>query len=456
MRHRLLALGSLFVLTTLATAAEKEGIDWERIKKGPPQELKEKAEQARLAVINLEVYETSKKEKFLGVFRGVFISEDGLALFPMHPMCIDKGLTFSVVDLSQKKSIQNLPQPVVLKVFEGTGMALLKFDHKPKKHLRLAKEPVPLGTWVAIVNTQDAAGPILGPVVMHREGAAGWMGQLKQKPENLPIYYTIAAREYPGARNIYQQGDPVINQQGELVASFNGTNNMADVSYRNAVPLHGYEALVKEAATKNERTALPLTGDMNPFNPVVLDPLYDEILKKFSELDMEGVEKACAQMLEKYPDSESLKELRTDMMAEGIRAQIRDGSATQQEVANQLLELELKKQLPEGAAAWQKGKHHLGIGSAYAFAGKKDKALEHLKIADEVDPSCVASYLIGVLYMQSGQAKLAEPYLRRAVEYEPSRAIYWLALSRHPDVDIEEAMRMQEHAELLADLFGMR
>ena len=115
-----------------------------------------------------------------------FISDDGLALFPLYPMCLEKELVFSVADSTKRKGFADLPNPVVLDVFLDAGTALLKFDHRPKKHLRLSEETVSLGSWVAIVTSSEASDPVMGPVVAAaRSRFQPWSGGFSASPESV-------------------------------------------------------------------------------------------------------------------------------------------------------------------------------------------------------------------------------------------------------------------------------
>jgi tetratricopeptide (TPR) repeat protein len=73
---------------------------------------------------------------------------------------------------------------------------------------------------------------------------------------------------------------------------------------------------------------------------------------------------------------------------------------------------------------------HATLGSLFAAAGNKKKALQHLATALKLKPSAPIHFLLGAVYYETGQHKRAIQHLRKATKLDPhfDEAFYQLGL----------------------------
>jgi tetratricopeptide (TPR) repeat protein len=377
---------------------------------------------------------------------GCFIGADGLALCPLTPLSWQTVPVFHLTD----EGMTALPQPVVLAVFPEQEVALLQFKHKPKTWLTLAKEPPSVGTWLAMLIPSFAADPVLGPIVAFRE--MSWSSPLL--PPRQPVKkFSLAVGRSPKINAAFVQGAPMMDAQGDLVATFSGSQTLPGQTLRTAnslAPLHGQ---VQQAAKTAKSMALPLSAKDLQLDPAVLsverlamgeagaaaqDGRFDEVMQQADRL------------IAKFPDSTYVKDEYFAVASIGIGL----GKVK----AEELVRLAQQFKLPEDAPAWQKGAYYCRLGEALMRANRMDDAIAPFQKADELWPHHMACMSLAEIYGSKGRLDEAERYWRRTTSLDQERIEYWnrLNLVLSARLKFEEASEVSDRALFLETLYRSR
>ncbi len=377
---------------------------------------------------------------------GCFISADGLALCPLTPLSWQTGPVFHVAD----EGMAALPQPLVLAVFPEQEVAILRFKHKPKAWLTLAKEPPSVGTWLAMLTPSFVTDPVLGPIVAYRE--MSWSSPLL--PPRQPVKkFSLATGRSPKTDAAFIEGAPMMDAEGHLVATFSGNQTLPGQTLRSAnslAPLHGQ---VQQAAKTAKPLALPLSAKDLQMDPAVLsmerrtmgnagaaaqDGRFDEVMKQANLLTA------------KFPDSTYVQDEYFAVAMVGVNV----GKVTAEELVRRAQQFKL----PENAPAWQKGAYYCRLGEALMRANRMDDAIAPFQKADELWPHHMACMSLAEIFGSKGRLDEAERYWRRTTSLDQERIEYWnrLSLVLSARLKFKEASEASDRALFLETLYRTR
>lgn len=253
----------------------------------------------RAAAIRLNVKWAGTEE---GVTYGVFISEDGLALVGIR--AISTQQTPSVVTAGGGR----LDFGKILEIFPSQGVALMKFNHRPKVWIPLARMEPEVGETIALIALKPDAPhfgdcpPVVGPVMAKRSTI----------PPRLSVPQFVRLLSL-GARLSYEQramvGDGcfAINEKGELVAVLMGTMMSPSQTLINLYPVAAVADQVGEIAKRGKALEYPLTEDMNPLDPGLLHPDYHRLQQALSRRDATTARPILEALLKRFPESHSFR-----------------------------------------------------------------------------------------------------------------------------------------------------
>jgi hypothetical protein len=378
---------------------------------------------------------------------GFFISEDGLALYPLDPLCAETPPIFRTVEFRGAA----FKPPVVLEVFPDQALALVKFDHRPQAWLTLAKETPGIGTWVAVVPSGFTGGgplpgAVAGPIVAHRIAH----GSMTHPPRPSHKQFSIAMGKNPSYVPTLTSGAPIINRRGEVVATFGGSQSMPGQTLRLANPLAGFPEQIDEAVKKGNRRELPLPIVDSGLDPALFSNTYYLMGGSSMAGDLAQARSHARKLLEEFPDSRVAKIQEFSVAVE----QVVDGSSNPYE----LLDLAKRSQAPASASPADQAAYHERLGQALAHAGRIEEAIKALRKSHELDPWALACMTLAVIHGDRGELEQAEDYWRQATILDPERIQYW---DRYQAVlaarqKWKEADAAQERVYLLEELYRSR
>lgn len=378
---------------------------------------------------------------------GFFINEDGLALYPLGPLCGETTPVFRTDESAQAP----LKPPVVLEVFPDEALALVKFDHRPQAWLTVTRETPGIGTWVAVVPSGFTGGgplpvAVSGPIVAHRITS----GSVTHPPRPSHKQFSIAMGSSPSYAPTLSPGAPIINGRGEVVAAFSGSQPMPGQTLRLANPLAGFPEQIDAAVKKGNRRKLPLPIADSGLDPVIFSDTY--LLMRGSAMagDLEQERSLARKALEEFPDSRVAKAHELGVAAQQVIA----GSLNPDE----LLDLVKRSQPPASASPADQAAYHERLGQVLAHAGRIEEAIAALRKSNELDPWALACMALAVIHENRREMEQAEGYWRQATLMNPERITYW---DRYQGVlaarkKWKEADAAQDRVYLLEDLYRSR
>ena len=378
---------------------------------------------------------------------GFFINEDGLALYPLEPLCAETTPIFRTAEAPQSA----LKPPVVLEVFPDQALALVKFDHRPQAWLTIARETPRIGTWVAVVPSGFTGGgplpeAVSGPIVAHRIAS----GSITHPPRPSHKQFSIAMGNNPSYGPTLTFGAPIINGRGEVVAAFSGSQPMPGQTLRMANPLAEFPARIDEAVKKGNRRKLPLPIVDSGLDPAIFSKTYRLMGGSAMAGDLAQERSLAGKLLEEFPDSRVAKSHEFGVAAQQVIA----GSANPDE----LLDLAKRSQPPASASPADQAAYYERLGQALVHAGRTEEAIAALRKSNELDQWALACMTLAVIHGNRSEWELAEGYWRQATILNPERISYW---DRYQGVlaarkKWKEADAAQDRVYLLEDLYRTR
>lgn len=424
-----------FALLMLPVGAE-EGPAWAGTAKTAPAGLLDVALTKRQALFFTEQKVGGKVFPSIGFFIGA----DGLALCALGPLSWKTGPGFVVDD--EKKT--QLPSPAVLAVFPEQELALVKFTYKPKTWLKLAHEPTPVGTWVAVLSPSFAPDPVVCPILAHRE--MSWSSPLV--PARQPVKkFSFAASRSPRIEKVFVEGAPLLDVRGEVVAAFSGAQPLAGQTYRSAIPLAELPERIQKAVTKTKTLKIPLTVEDLQLDPAVLSEEGRSMGAALLHGDLAKGRQHVKALVAKFPDSHYAQTQEYAVAATGVDR----GEVSAQE----LVEIAKRFKMQDADPPWARGAYYTRIGEALLRANQTDEAIAALQKADELWPQNMACMSLAVLFENKGQLDEAERYWRRTTSLEQERIEYWekLSLLFSARLKFKEASEASDRARFLEELY---
>jgi tetratricopeptide (TPR) repeat protein len=378
---------------------------------------------------------------------GFFISADGLALYRLDPLCADPPPIFRTAEIRGG----GLKPPVVLEVFPDQALALLKFDHRPRAWLTITRETPSIGTWVAVVPSGFTGGgplpeAVAGPIVAHRITS----GSVTHPPRPSPKQFSIAMGKNPSYEPTLTSGAPVINERGEVVAAFSGSQPMPGQTLRLANPLAGFPEQIDEAVKKGNRRKLPLAIGESGLDPALFSNTCRLMGGSAMAGDLAQERSLARKLLEEFPDSRFVKSHEFGVAAQQVIA----GSSNPDE----LLDLAQRSKPPASANAADQAAYQERLGQALVHAGRTEEAIDALRKSHELDPWALACMTLAVIHERRRELEKAEECWRQATMMNPERIDYW---DRYQGVlaareKWKEADAAQDRVYLLESLYRSR
>jgi hypothetical protein len=389
---------------------------------------------------------TKAGEKVFG-HAGFFIGKDGLALYPLEPLC---GETVPIFRTAEAEDAALKP-PVVLEVFPEQALALVKFDHRPQAWLTITRETPGIGTWVAVVPSGFTGGgplpvAVSGPIVAHRITS----GSMTHPPRPAHKQFSIAIGKNPSYGPTLTSGAPVINGRGEVVAAFSGSQPMPGQTLRLANPLAGFPEQIDEAVKQGNLRKLPLPILDSGLDPAIFSNTYLLMGGRAMAGDLVQARGLARKLLEEFPDSRVARSQEFGMAAEQVIA----GSSNPDE----LLDLAKRSQPPASASPADQAAYYERLGQALVHAGRTEEAIEALRKSNELDQWALACMTLAVIHENRRELEQAEGYWRQATIMNPERISYW---DRYQGVlaarkKWKEADAAQDRVYLLEDFYRSR
>jgi tetratricopeptide (TPR) repeat protein len=423
-------------------ACAQDAPAWAGTVKTPPQGLLELALTKRGALFFTELADGAKALHLLGCF----ISADGLALCPLLPLSWQTVPDFHMAD--QERTA--LPRPVVLAVFPQQEVALLQFKHKPKTWLTLAKEPPPVGTWLAVLSPSFVGDPVLGPIVAYRQ--ITWSSPLLPPREPAKMF-SLAAGRSPKINAAFIEGAPMLDAHGDIVATYSGSQTVPGQTFRTANDLAPLPGQLKQAAKSAQPLTLPLSAKDLQLDPVILSPERRALGEVGAAAQGDRFDEAMQQadrLTAQFPDSTYMRNEHFAVASFGVGL----GKVK----AEELVRLAQQFRLKEDAPAWEKGAYFCRLGEALKSANRMDEAITTLQKADELWPDHMACMSLAEIYESKRQLDEAERYWRRSTSLDQERIEYWnrLNLVLSARLKFKEASEASDRALFLETLYRSR
>ncbi len=378
-------------------------------------------------------------------FVGFFIAADGLALCPLTPLSWKAGPRFKMNDENET----SLPRPAVLAVFPEQELALVKFTYKPKTWLKLAKEPTPVGTWVAVLPPSFAPDPVVGPILAHREMTS--VSPLV--PRRPPVKkFSFAAGRSPSIEMVFMRGAPLLDARGDVVAAFDGAQTLSGQTLRAASPLAELRERIQEAV-RAKPLKLPLSAKDLQLDPAALSEeslVIGETGAAFLGGDFAKAMQRAKSLVTKFPDSHYARTVEIGFAGVGVEL----GKLS----AAELVELAKGFKHEETDPPWERAAYYRRLGEALLRANRADEAIAPLQKADELFPQHMACMSLAVIFDEKGQLEEAERYWRRATSLDQERIEYWnkLNLILSARLKFKEASEASDRARFLEELYRSR
>ena len=279
----------------LATVAEEA-------KKEPPSLAEVAATKAGAMLLIREKMPNPEPGAEYGGNIGMFISADGLALLNLSSLATPNIPQFLTMDGKM------LPLGTILGILPEPELALVKFKHKPKEWLPLARKEPEVGESIAIAGLADFAKleskvpPIIGPVMAKRSTIGGNLLKVDYRR-----VMSLGAGMTWKQRLGFVQGSYAVNRQGELVAVKAGI--VMDVGQTKILlsPLAGLVEQVDQMVKAAKPIPFPLPEAHNPIDLALMDPAYHRMDLARQQGDIESVKQHLSDLRKRHPESTAVR-----------------------------------------------------------------------------------------------------------------------------------------------------
>ena len=233
---------------------------------------------------------------------GMFISADGLALLNLGSLATPNMPQVLTMDGKM------LPPGAILGILPEPELALVKFNHKPKEWLPLARKEPEIGESIAIaglsdfVKLEERVPPIIGPVMAKRSTIGGNLLNVDYRR-----VMSLGAGMTGKQRRSLTQGCYAVNSQGELVGVKAGL--VMDVGQTKILlsPLAGLVEQLDQMAKAGKRIPFPLPEAHNPIDLALMDPAFHRMDLARQQGDAEAAEQHLQDLKKRYPDSAAVR-----------------------------------------------------------------------------------------------------------------------------------------------------
>lgn len=357
------------------------------------------AESKRGAALNLGVVIGGRQMNGLGAF----ISADGLALVDLSSIATAERPTVATADGTK------LPLGTILGIFADHELALVKFDHRPKVWLPLAKKEPEMGETLALVALSQPdlrsimVPPVVGPVVAKRSGVASNI-RVRHYLRILSLGSVLTREQQPWIG----PGSFAVNQQGQLAAIKNGIQMEGNQALILLAPVSALAEQIDKMVKAGNVIPFPLPAASNPIDLALLSEDFDRMSMALQQGDRATARNLFGKLLARYPASPRLKGLTGNSMLRGAGAAPVDPDFLQpidpkDPTAEQVEQL---------------------LGRAIFLVDSKkdyDGAIGELKAALALCPEDYPQVprMLSVIYLQLKQLEEAERFLRAALASEP-------------------------------------
>ncbi len=430
-----------------------EALDWDSLEPAAPLHLMGSAVKLRDALFEVYLFEDERRNQFYDSNRGFFISDDGFAICPLFPVCVGRQLGFGVIEAGKGGVPTLLEAPVVYGLFPEADLALVKFEHRPAGHLSLAARDVPLGTWVAHLTPPGLTTPEYGPVLFHGRTAVASADWLKGVVDPVKRY-SIALPRRRNDSEVYRQGEPLVDESGEVVAVLVGFGNLGIQTLRYGVPANEFRDRVDDAMREGKPMTLPLPEAVNPYDPARLDPMYLAYGGAMLGGRVAEARGILESLSEKYPDSVGVRNELYRFGFQTLEAMKEAGAPDWEAQANRLLVEVVTHRYAKTDPLWRQARYHQRLGALYRLSDKEEDAVRELTLADKLDPDCQACVDLAVFYQVRGDEEQAKHYLERAAERWPDHIGFWVELGKMSEGEAQRTCFGR--AQLLRSLYGAK
>lgn len=334
---------------------------------------------------------------------GCFIGEDGLAVFHL--------LTFAKPKAPDSYSLGNGDQlkPPALRWFSAElGIAIVKFDYRPKVVIEPGAEVLAVGTQVAILDPQLGGPVAIGPVTqITREIVANCL-RLEYSPQ-----FSVGAGLPAGGKNLVAPGSPIIDSEGKLRGIYSNSRNLRTQTLLNGVATDQWFAGIEAARTAKAGMPIPLPPELNPYDPASDHPDYRSAAIAASRGEFaEGI-KHVRNALKAHPESPMLHSLHFDI---AIAAGMND----------ELLALAEARKPPAGASDAEQVAYHASLAKALGRIGDQAGAGEALRKGLEIAPKEEHGFReeYSSWLEREGRFDEALRYIREASEATPANILF--------------------------------
>lgn len=232
---------------------------------------------------------------------GAFISADGLALVDLFALAREQKPTIVGADGNLVKF------GTILRIFPEQALALMKFNHRPKRWLTLAKSDPAVGETIAFVTMKEddpfdgKVPPIVGPVMAIRSDTTVNLSMVR-----FMKIISLGGSPSLEQKSSWSKGCFVINRDGDLVAFGNGFTEPHAQRLMILAPVVALADQIQESAKGEKAIAHPL-GKANPLDPATLDDDYIDMMIAFKEADVDAARRLFGDLQKRYPKSLQLQ-----------------------------------------------------------------------------------------------------------------------------------------------------
>lgn len=233
--------------------------------------------------------------------RGVFISKDGLALVSLMGVCLPREPQVATADKTQLKF------GTVLGMFPAEGLALMKFDHRPKVWLKLAEKEPEVGESIALIpmNLEPSFGKV--PVVVGPVMAKYLSRTSKLRVPQFKRILSLGAGLSGAQSAALEPGVFAIDRAGHLVAFVDivAPAKEQTLIYLDSVPL--LFSRIEKLAAGGKAIPFPLAEADLPLDPVHFDEEFYQVFANNGGKAPAVNMPLLRGLMKRYPESGTLK-----------------------------------------------------------------------------------------------------------------------------------------------------
>ncbi len=355
--------------------------------------LEETAEAARGALLSIESPRPGLGVDHSIVYRGFFISADGLAVVPLRAF---DGGKFSV---RRESDDQPVSITGVVAAQATSGIGVVRTGQPAPAFLSLAPKDIPVGERVAILRDQENGGTLTAPVLARRMAP---VARSQQYVEMLSIGANLGVR---GGLHV-PAGTPLFNARGQVVGLLSTPRITSRQRFLLAFPSFPLGAQLARLSPDQATIPFPLPQSLRPADPLAHDATYLRGRNAQMSGDHLEAERLRRKALAQQPGSAAawqrlgfvLRDLgRNEDAMDAFQMAIEHGNNLGTFILNRADQLLLNGRLDEATGALQsacKAKpfdYNLHRAYAGALRLKKDEAgaARQLRIASELAPDAI-------------------------------------------------------------------